>query len=199
MNFFDRLTAAIMPRETDDDRLRARNNALAMAQDEDWLARAIQHHREIEGLFGQALAAQGAEARRAAAKRLGQLLSAYSMAEEGVLYPAMARTGERADTAMAYEEQAMTKVELAALEEIDPEADEWREKLEAIRDAVAHHVYEEESEWFPRLRNSLSAPDAARITARFDEEFDRHGDMADGHIRASMGSPRINGGIPPIG
>jgi iron-sulfur cluster repair protein YtfE (RIC family) len=86
---------------------------------------------------------------------------------------------------MAYEEQSMAKVEMAALEQLDPESAEWTEKLQTIRRAVAHHVYEEESEWFPQLHRSVSESEAEMLSMRFDEEFNRHGDMEMGSGRAS--------------
>ena len=185
MNLFDKIAAAIRPEETAEDRIRARNNALALAQDGDWLALAIQHHREIEALFAEALGAVSPDARIAAMRQLGHMLSAHSMAEEVVLYPALALGGEKTDAAMAYEEQAMTKVEMAALEKLDPHSDAWREKLESIRAAVSHHVFQEEGEWFPRLQATAAGDDAHRLTRRFEEEFARHSDVAQGGILAA--------------
>ncbi len=176
MNFFDRLAAAITPEATDEDRTNARSQAQALAQDDGWLSCVLDQHEQIEALFAEAAMAQPGADRVAAVKKLGQLLTAHAMAEEVVLYPAIARNGEKGDATMAYEEQSMTKVEMAALEQLDPESDEWAQKLEAIRKAVAHHVYEEESEWYPKLHRSISESEADMLSMRFDEEFDRHGD-----------------------
>lgn len=188
MNFFDRLAAAITPEASEEDRLRARSEAQALAMEDDWLARVLDQHQEIETLFAEALTAEPGEERLTAMKNLGQLLTAHSMAEEVVLYPAIARSGEKGDATMAYEEQSMAKVEMAALEQLDPESDEWAQKLETIRQAVAHHVYEEESEWFPQLHRSVSEAEADMLSMRFDEEFDRHG---------NVGTSRMNGQPAP--
>ncbi|GAA4779607.1 hemerythrin domain-containing protein [Novosphingobium ginsenosidimutans] len=196
MNFFDRLAAAITPEATDEDRINARNEAQALAQDDDWLGSVLDQHEQIETLFAEAALAQPGDDRVAAMKKLGQLLTAHSMAEEVVLYPAIARIGEKGDATMAYEEQSMAKVEMAGLEQLDPESDEWAQKLEAIRKAVAHHVYEEESDWFPKLHRSISESEADMLSMRFDEEFDRHGDvgMGSAHVRpASQPGPATGG------
>lgn len=202
MNFFDRLANAITPEATAEDRTRARSEALAMVNDDDWLARVIDQHEQIEALFAEALVAEPGSDRLMAMKQLAQLLNAHSMAEEVVLYPALARSGEKADATMAYEEQSMAKVEMAALEQLDPESDEWTQKLEAIRKAVAHHVYEEESEWYPQLYRTVSETEADMLSMRFDEEFDRHGDVAHSSMQSGMQSgmqPGQSGGAAPGG
>lgn len=189
MNFFDRLAAALTPEASEEDRTRARSEAQELAQSDDWLARVLEQHEQIEALFDEALSASPGSDRRMAVKRLGQLLNAHAMAEEVVLYPALARSGEKTDATMAYEEQSMTKVEMAALEQLDPDSDEWVQQLEKIRRAVAHHVYEEESEWLPRLHRTVGESEAEMLSTRFDEEFDRHGDMAGSRMGgAAMGS-----------
>jgi hypothetical protein len=79
---------------------------------------------------------------------------------------------------MAYEEQAMTKVQMAKLETLDPDSQEWREKLEHIQGAVKHHMYEEEGTWFSELQQSVPATERGRLTQRFLEEFRRFGGQA---------------------
>ena len=68
-------------------------------------------------------------------------------------------------------------------------------ELEAIRKAVAHHVYEEESEWYPKLHRSISESEADMLSMRFDEEFDRHGDVGMGADRGQSSAWRA----PPTG
>lgn len=178
MSFLDKLAAAILPGETDEERMRARHAAISRAREGDWLHRAIEHHRDIEALFAEAMTGSDRNARRAAIKRLGHHLNAHAMAEEVVLYPAIARCGDKSDAADAYEEQAMAKIKMAKLETLDPQSDEWRDELKEIRDAIAHHVYEEEAEWFPQLADMISADESAMLTARYVEEYEQHGDVA---------------------
>lgn len=176
MNFFDRLAAAITPEASQEDRVRAREKAMALSQEGDWLDRVLDQHQQIETLFAEAMIAEPAD-REMAQRELARLLTAHSMAEEVVLYPAMARSGEKGHATMAYEEQAMAKIDMAALEMLDPASDEWAEKLGKIRTAVAHHIYEEESDWLPDLRRSIDESENDMLSMRFDEEFDRHGDL----------------------
>jgi hemerythrin superfamily protein len=174
MSFIDKIAAAIMPPESDDDRANARRVAEALAGDRDWLAMVLDQHRQIEAEFAEALSAASAAARMAALQRLATILTGHSNAEESVLYPALADIGEKASASMAYEEQAMTKIEMAKLEQIDPMSKQWSEKLEHVRGAVAHHVFQEEGHWFPELQQHLSPDVRGHLTARFTREFDRY-------------------------
>jgi hemerythrin superfamily protein len=174
MSIFDKFAAKIMPPESAQDRANARKVAESLAGEGDWLAIVLEHHRQIEAYFTQALVAHDGPARLAALKRLGVLLTGHANAEESVLYPAIADGGEKGHAALAYQEQAMAKVEMALLEKLDPMGKDWREKLEHIQGAVLHHVYEEEGTWFPELQQHLPVSDRQRVTRRFVEEFERY-------------------------
>lgn len=174
MSFLDKLVASVTPPESEQDRIEARRKAESLAGQSDWLAVALEHHRKIESCFELAARAATAQERTAACRELATVLTGHANAEESVLYPAMTEHGEKAHATMAYEEQAMTKVQLARLEKIDPNSQEWQDKLEHIRGAVLHHIYEEEGTWFPQLRESIPAQDDAMLTSRFVEEFERY-------------------------
>jgi hypothetical protein len=75
---------------------------------------------------------------------------------------------------MAYTEQAGAKINMAILETLDPMSQDYLDKLEHIRGAVAHHVYEEEGTWFIEIKEKVSAADQAKLTQRFKEEFERY-------------------------
>ena len=186
MSFLDRIAAAIMPPESEEDRANARRGAEAIAREGGWFAVVLDHHRRIESCFGLAANAATAPERLSALKQLAAVLNAHAAAEEVVLYPAMTEQGEKSHATMAYEEQAMTKVEMARLEKIDPMSTEWREKLDHIKGAVQHHMYEEEGTWFPELQRTAPDADAAMLTRRFHEEFDK---FAGQSARAARAAP----------
>jgi hypothetical protein len=91
-----------------------------------------------------------------------------------VLYPAMVEHDEKAGAAMAVTEQAAAKTQMAMLEKLDPASQDYLDKLEHIRGAVAHHMYEEEGTWFARLKQSALQADQQLLTKRYKEEFDRY-------------------------
>ncbi|SMP82851.1 hemerythrin domain-containing protein [Novosphingobium sp. HII-3] len=174
MSFLDRAIAAITPPESDEKRMEARRAAREKAITGGWFSQVIDEHEAIENAFAQVHQATDADARRKATKRLAILLTGHANAEEAVLYPEMADTGHKTHTSMAYEEQAMTKVQLALLEKIDPMSQDYLDKLEHIRGAVTHHMYQEESDWFPELQAEVPEDRQTFLSNRFREEVTRY-------------------------
>lgn len=172
MSLLDKALAAVMPLESEEKRAKARREAESLAKPDSWLAMVLDHHRQIERAFADALGANDGAARRVKARQLAVVLTGHSIAEEAVLYPAMADTGHKTHAGMGYDEQAMVKVEMALLEKLEPMSQDWTDKLTHIRDAVAHHVYQEESDWFPELLDETT--DQAILTRRYTEEFERY-------------------------
>jgi hemerythrin superfamily protein len=158
---------------SDEARAEARQQAQEMAAPDDWLSMVLDQHRDIEDAFAAVAAAKG-RARTRARKRLAQILMGHSIAEEAVLYPALAEAGHKGRSTLAYGEQASAKTEMAQLEKLDPGSDAFADKLETIRLAVVHHMHEEESTWFPLLRKELPADEQNLLTTRFAEEFERY-------------------------
>ena len=67
MSFLDKIAATLAPPESDEDRAEAHREAKALAANNDWLARALSHHEQIEAGFASALnASLEAEAKQAA-------------------------------------------------------------------------------------------------------------------------------------
>jgi len=174
MTIVDKVIAAVTPPESDQARAEARSKARAAASPGGWLSMVLDHHLQIEQGFAAVRQAADAASRTAAQKKLAQILTGHSIAEESVLYPALALHGEKAHSTKAYTEQSATKVQLAALEQIDPMSQDYLDKLEHIRGAVLHHVYEEEGNWYLDLQQKADAATQARLAARFDEEFKRY-------------------------
>lgn len=173
MTILDKVIAAVTPPESDEERAEARAKARAIAGS-GWLALILDHHQEIEEAFAAVRDANTAAARRSAQKELALILTGHSNAEESVIYPALALSGGKAHASLAYTEQSAAKVQMAALDDLDPMSEEYLDKLEHIRGAVAHHVYEEEGTWFPELREKGDAAMQTKLTKRYREEFARY-------------------------
>ena len=122
-------------------------------------------------------------ARTSAMKQLALVLNGHSLAEEVVLYPALAKAGEKHHTSMAYTEQTTAKMQMAELERIDPisDAEAWKDKLEHIRGAVLHHIFEEEGTWFLKIKEEYD--NQAFLTHRFREEYERYAKGAEAETR----------------
>jgi hypothetical protein len=78
---------------------------------------------------------------------------------------------------------------MGELEYLDPMSREYLDKLEHIRGAVAHHMYEEESDRFLDLKR-LPPADQARLTERYAEEFDRYMGRAPNAAELASGASR---------
>jgi flagellar motor protein MotB len=174
MSFFQKSVAAITPAESDETRMEARAKARSAASPGDWLSQVLDHHDEIEARFADVRSATNASGERAAQKERGLILTGHANAEEAVLYPALADEGEKAHAGLAYEEQAMAKVEMARLEKLAPLSQDYIDKLEHIRGAVTHHMYQEESNWFLDLKEKVPANDQAMLGDRYRQEIERY-------------------------
>lgn len=174
MSVIDKVVNAVSPAESDDDRAKARAKARAIASKDDWFSLILDHHVELEAAFAATKAAPAGPARTAAMKKLGIILTGHAIAEESVIYPAMGEAGEKGHATTGYDEQAEVKMQMAKLEKLDPSSQEFLEKVEEIRAAVAHHMYEEEATWYPELKKKAPRVDQAKLTQRYAEEFDRY-------------------------
>jgi hypothetical protein len=174
MSIIDKVIAAVTPPESEEARRDARAKAQAVAIPGDWLSLVLTHHQHIEAAFVAVKTADNAAARVAAQKRLAIILTGHSNAEESVLYPALAAMDEKGHATSAYNEQAAAKMQMGLLETLSPMTQEYLDKLEHIRGAVAHHVYEEESNWFIDLKKKMPAAEQTRLAQRYREEFIRY-------------------------
>lgn len=157
MSVIDKFIAAVTPPESEEDRPEARAKARATAEPGDWFSLILDHHLLLEDAFAATKSANDASSRLAALKQLGVILTGHAIAEEAVVYPGLADAGESGHADMGYTEQVMVKQQMAMLEKLDPMSQDFDDKLEHIRGAVAHHVYEEEGMWFIELKEQAPA------------------------------------------
>lgn len=174
MSMLDAASGAAARPVSDAARAEATKKARWAAAPSDWLSLALDHHDQIRAGFEACAAAEGGPARLTAMKRLARVLNGHAIAEELVLYPALARAGagDRLAAGQAYSEQTSAKVQLADLERLDPAAQAWLDRLAQIRAGVLLHMHQEESGWFLDLKGK--AEDQTYLTLRFQEEFERY-------------------------
>jgi hemerythrin superfamily protein len=174
MSVVDKVLAAVTPLEGARERAIARERARSSASPGDWLSLVLDHHVMIESAFAAITYTTDAASRQAALRELSAVLTAHAVAEENVLYPALAHANARGHAELAYEEQAEVKLELALLERIAPMGQVFLDRLERIRESVAHHMFEEESKWFLEIKERLTLPDQDTLGARYLDEYDRY-------------------------
>ena len=173
MSLLDKVVSTLTPEPSPEKKAEARAKARAESGGSGWLAMVIDHHEQIDALFATIASASG-QARRDAQRQLAVLLTGHSLAEESVLYPAMVMTDHKAHSSEAYVEQSGAKVQLAELDEMDPDSQDYADKFEHLRAAVTMHAYREESDWFPELRREGDAAMQSKLSRRFREEFERY-------------------------
>jgi hemerythrin superfamily protein len=117
-------------------------------------------HRTVDQLFRQYenLGSTNPTARRAPVDRIIRELSIHAAIEEQVLYPAVRRElpdgPGMADE--AFQEHQEAKEILRRLDQMDPGDFEFDSAVTELIKDVRHHVDEEESDMFPKLRSALS-------------------------------------------
>jgi hemerythrin superfamily protein len=204
MSVLDKVVAAVTPTESDEQRLEARQQARASATQGDFLSLIVDQHEQLEQLFERVRTATDAQSRIAAHEELAHLLNGHSLAEEVVVYPAMANFDEKARATKAYTEHTATKIQMGLLETIPVMSQEYLDKLEHIRGAVLHHMYEEEHEYTIKLLDKLPADERERLTTRFKEEFGRYAGGLEGTMQrmgaalGANGSSRMQGTSPGL-
>jgi hemerythrin superfamily protein len=199
MSILDKVVAAVTPPESDQARREARQKARSAARQGDWLSTVLQHHEQIESAFEAVRAATDAQSRTAAHKRLALILTGHSIAEESVIYPALARADEKGASTKAYTEQAAAKAQMGLLGNLPPMSQDYLDKLEHIRGAVQHHVYQEEGEWFLELQQRLPAAEQALLKERYLEEFNRYmgNDALPAGAMAARGASHLGSSASP--
>ena len=150
--------------------------AQTAAKGGDWLAMIQAHHALVAKSFEQLLASQKSTflARERLVRLIGYQLTAHSVAEENVIYPALAMAGMTTDSDKLYLDQAHAKVMNAQLELQARMKDRgnWRAPATALRDAVLRHAKEdEEGRLYPALKAKLDAETNALVTAGYQREF----------------------------
>jgi len=116
-------------------------------------------HQHVERLFRQYEQAgdRAYVKKRDLVDRIIEELSRHAAIEEQLFYPAARETVPGAeDLALeSVEEHHIVKWELSELETMDPHDERFDAKVRVLIETVRHHVEEEESDFFPKVRSEL--------------------------------------------
>lgn len=145
----------------------------------DWLEMVKAQHRLIAKTLDELVSnteGQGLYVRRDQLLRtVSYQLTAHSVAEENVLYPALAIAGMQSESDKLYLDQAHAKVMNARLQLADAtqrQSSDWMDRARALRDAVlSHATQDEEARLYPSLLSQLDARRNAQLADAFEREF----------------------------
>lgn len=153
------------------------HNAVAQtaARGGNWFDMVKAHHLLVAKTFDRLLdSTDKTYLRRQRLQRtLAYELTAHSVAEENVLYPALARHGLVSESDKLYLDQAHAKVMNAEVEltSVEDEA-AWTDKVRALQAAVLRHAkQDEEVDLYPRLLQKLDTPANQLLTFAYQREF----------------------------
>src|SRR6478752_2994163 len=117
-------------------------------------------HKNVERLFKRFEAAgdRAYVQKRDIVDRIIEELSVHASIEEQVFYPVARETVPATeDIALeSLEEHHIVKWVLSELVDLDPEAERFDAKVTVLMENVRHHIKEEESDFFPKVRAGLS-------------------------------------------
>lgn len=142
----------------------------------DWLAMIKAHHELVAKTFDKILASGKSTylSRENMVKTLGYELTAHSVGEENVIYPALAMSGLVSESDKLYLDQAHAKVMNAQLEMQAQLKDKgnWMDATRQLQAAVLRHAKEdEEGSLYPQLRAKLDPAMNAMLGAKYQREF----------------------------
>jgi hemerythrin superfamily protein len=127
-------------------------------------------HRKVEELFSQIEKTNSSKQLDQYFKQLYKELNIHAQVEELTFYPSMRNyedTEELVDE--AEEEHTEVKVMLEQMKSMDSTSAEFKQKIIQLKDAVGHHVQEEENEIFPKVRQSMSDEELKQLVTEFQE------------------------------
>ncbi len=117
-------------------------------------------HKEVKALFRQFQGA-GEDAHELKGKLVQQiieLLSVHTYVENKAFYPTVREylPGLTKDILESYEEHHVVDWLCKELAEMDPRDESFDAKATVLIENVSHHVEEEETGWFPKVRDGLT-------------------------------------------
>jgi hemerythrin-like domain-containing protein len=128
-------------------------------------------HRKVEKIFEQLepTTERAVKTREELFERLKHELDVHTHIEETILYPVLKQVAEtREITFEGYEEHGVAKTLLEEMNSMDVGSEVWTAKLKVLKEAIDHHVEEEEGEMFKDAREALSQEQIDEIGAKME-------------------------------
>lgn len=129
-------------------------------------------HREVEKLFSQFEKAKDSDRKKALADKICLELRIHMQVEEEIFYPTSREFLKDEDIVdEAVVEHAAAQDLMDEIEAMQPGEELYDAKVTVLEEQIEHHVEEEETEYFPRVRKTAMDLKAvgARMKARKEE------------------------------
>jgi hemerythrin superfamily protein len=124
-------------------------------------------HREVESLFEkfESLGANAKSAKQSTFEKIADALAIHASIEEKHFYPAVKAKRTEDILLEALEEHLGIKRVIADLLKVDSSDETFAPKVKVLKEQVQHHVEEEESDLFPKVRKILDKSELEQIAA----------------------------------
>ena len=131
-------------------------------------------HRKVKDLLAkiEKTEERGQQKRAALFDELKNDLVAHSKAEDAILYERLEGSGDdeaRKIALEAHEEHHVVEQLLDEMSELDAEDEIFMAKFKVLKEAVEHHVEEEEGEMFEQARQVLDREEAREMATRMQD------------------------------
>lgn len=143
-----------------------------MKQKHDIFALIRADHRKVESIFEniEKTSERATATREKLYSELQNELRIHTETEERALYPGL--KGHEETESFAFEgaeEHSVVKFLLDRLDGTVCESKEWSAQIKALKEAVEHHVKEEEEEMFPKMRKAFNAEELDTFALMYGE------------------------------
>ncbi|HBB36236.1 MAG TPA: hemerythrin [Cyanobacteria bacterium UBA8803] len=129
-----------------------------------------QDHRQVEKLFAEIEKAKGSQKLARFFEEIEQELNLHVQVEQLTLYPAMREYEEMEKLlAEAEREHTQARILLEELKPLNPTSSEFQDKIEQLKDAVQHHVREEEEEVLPLVQQVMSDQELEQLGEEYQQ------------------------------
>lgn len=129
-----------------------------------------QQHRKVEAIFSK-LEKERSDAEDLVTE-LANDLAAHMTIEQEIFYPAI-KDVDRQHVFESYEEHALAEVALKRLLAADPESEEFKARVVALKELIQHHVKEEEEELFPEVEKALDEAQLKELGTQMKTRFEQ--------------------------
>ena len=126
-----------------------------------------EQHREVETLFKkfEKLGENAAKGKESTFEQIADALAMHATIEEKHFYPAVKAKRTEDILLEALEEHLGIKRVIADLLKIDASHETFDAKVKVLKEQVEHHVEEEESDLFPKVRKVLDKAELTELAA----------------------------------
>jgi hemerythrin superfamily protein len=124
-------------------------------------------HREVEGLFAKFEEAgeKATKSKQSIFEKIADALAMHATIEERHFYPAVKAKRTEDILLEALEEHLGIKRVIADLLKVDASNETFDAKVTVLKEQVEHHVEEEESDLFPKVRQLLDKAELTELAA----------------------------------